>query len=84
MDVVSADDSQAYSAYANRMAGAPVGAQQPAYPMYGVPTLGQAAGQAAGMLRNPFVTFLLGAAVVGSVWLYVDVIKPMREQRKGR
>jgi len=75
-----------YVQHANRMAGAPVNQGYGSYPLYGTPPQTNGAPPAparaplgqriVGVFRNPWVTLVLGAGLVGGLWFYKDVYLP--------
>jgi hypothetical protein len=83
-DVVRMGDPDGYQAYAARMSGAPVGnggngMMAPPYPLYGYgPGMGQAETP---LWKRPFVTFLVGAGLVGAAWGYFQFVRPMMAKR---
>ncbi len=74
-----------YDAHAQRMAGVAPTAAVP-YPLYGIPQMGAVPPQllagAVEVVKNPVVTFFAGAAVVGALWIYFDVVRP-RMKKEG-
>lgn len=68
-----------YEAHAQRMAGIAPSGPMP-YPLYGVPQLQgvppQLLAGAVEVVKNPVVTFFAGAALVGALWIYFDVVRP--------
>ena len=71
---------QQYAQQAAEMSGAMPAAGMPAYPLYGVPPLGQVADETP-FYRRPLVCFGAGAAVVGLVWAYFGLWRPMQAKK---
>jgi hypothetical protein len=71
---------QQYAQQAAEMSGAPPVSGMPAYPLYGLPALGQA--EEVPFYRRPLVCFGAGAALVGIAWAYFGWWKPMQAKIK--
>lgn len=61
--------------------GATPTAGMPAYPLYGLPPLGQTV-DTVPFYRRPLVCFGAGAAVIGVAWAYFGWWKPMQAKLK--
>lgn len=70
-----------YAQYAADMSGAVPTAGAPAYPLYGVPPLGQVASDTP-FYRRPLVCFSAGAVVVGAAWAYFGWWRPLQAKIK--
>jgi hypothetical protein len=72
---------QQYEQQASEMSGGAVPTEgMPAYPLYGLPPLGQV--EAVPFYRRPLVCFGAGAAVVGAAWAYFAWWRPMQAKLK--
>lgn len=77
MQFVSQDE---YARQAAEASGGAASAGGMAYPLYGIPPLGQVAPEP--FYRRPLVCFAAGAAVVGAAWLYFGWWKPKQGKVK--
>jgi hypothetical protein len=68
-----------YAQQAVEMSGAMPTAGMPAYPLYGLPPLGQT--DEMPFYRRPLVCFAAGAAVVGAAWFYFGWWKPKQVKK---
>lgn len=73
---------QQYEQQASEMSGGAMPtAGMPAYPLYGLPPLGQAVDDTP-IYRRPLVCFGAGAAVIGIAWAYFGWWRPMQAKLK--
>ena len=76
-------DPQQYAQQAAEMSGGAMPtAGMPAYPLFGLPPLGQAVVDETPFYRRPLVCFGAGAAVVGAVWAYFGWWRPRQAKLK--